>query len=230
MAEIKAKTHFIEDFHAAPDFYPWQIDQLKRIQPDTVFLEMLPSEKRFENACQKLTKGDIDPQEFKEKTNWEKHWGTFEGYNLLFSYLHNLNIRLQPIDQPLKDRKKLCRREKRIISDSRARKDTQQLVNQSRIELFLVREAIFARNILNFYQTTGFEKAAIIVGHNHVTRLAYFFNFLDEFEAEEVFIGEKITKELYPKFKERHLKFAEKHNILKMDAPPLVPINILRFA
>ncbi len=224
------KVTFIEDFHGAKEFYSWQIRQLKKIDPQAVCLEMLPCEAGFKRFCRKLSEGGISPDEFRKRTRWEEHWGTFEGYNLLFEYLHGSKILLYPIDQKLEERESLARREKKIIRDFQAGREVELLVDQSRVELFLVREAIFAQNILELTKLEKLKSLVALVGGNHIDRLLHFFNYLDEFEADKKRITKKKKKEIYPLFRQTHLDFAQRRKILRMKNPPLVPINVLRSA
>ncbi len=226
----RIKITFIEDFHGAKEFYSWQIRQLKKIKPQAVCLEMLPCEVRFTKLCDKLSKGDISPDEFRKRTRWEEHWGTFEGYDLLFKYLCGSKVLVYPVDQKLEERESLARREKKIIRDFQAGKDVELLIDQSRVELFLIREAIFAQNILELAKSEKLKKLAVLVGGNHLDRLSHFFNYLDEFEADKKRITKKKKEEIYPLFRQTHLDFAQKRKVLKMKNPPLVPINVLRSA
>lgn len=189
---------------------------------------MLPCEEKFRRLCSKLSRGDLSPDEFRKQTGWENHWGTFEGYDLLFEYVYGSKIPLYPIDQKLRERKGLARREAEIIEELKTGRNVEALVDQNRVGLFLIWEAVFARNILELAKSKKLKNLAVLVGGNHLDRLSHFFNYLDEFEADKKRITERKKKEAYPLFRQTHLDFARKRKILRMKNPPLVPINVLR--
>ena len=226
----KIKIYFIDDFHGLKESYTWQKKQLSKIKPQLVFIEMLPCEKKYIKLCKDLSGKLISVDEFKVKTDWENTWGTFEGYKELFEYLQDNHISIYPMDQPLNERNSLVDIELRIIKKLKSKANICDLVDESRIVLFMKREAIFSKNILDVVGREKVEQVAVIVGRNHIERLNSFFDFLDEYEARFRLFPASKRSELYPKFRELHLVYAKKRKILKMKNPPLVPINVLRFS
>lgn len=226
----KTEIYFIDDFHGVEQFYPWQKEQLDAIKPQLVFIEMLPCEKKYIKLCRDLSRKLISVDEFRVKTDWENIWGTFKGYKELFEYLQNKRISIYPMDHSLKERNSLVDLELRIINRLKSKASICDLVDESRVVLFMEREAIFSKNILNIVRRENVKQVAVIVGKNHIERLNNFFNFLDEYKSGfRMFNLNKRTK-LYQKFKDLHLAYASRRKILGMKYPPLVPINVLRYS
>ena len=226
----KTEIYFIDDFHGVEQIYSWQKEQLDAIKPQLVFIEMLPCENKYVKICNDLSRGAISVDEFRLRTDWENIWGTFKGYKELFEYLQNKQISIYPMDHSLKERNSLVDLELRIIRRLKSKASIYDLVDESRIVLFMIREAVFSKNILNVVGREKVSKVAVIVGKNHIERLNNFFNFLDEYESGfRIFPLTKRAK-LYPKFRDLHLAYASRRKILRMKYPPLVPINVLRFS
>ena len=225
----KTKIAFIDDLHGVKKIYYWQVEQINNIKPDVVMLEMLPNEPKYIKLCKSLALGNTSVDQFATESDWESHWSSFSGYKILIDHLAKQKIPIYPIDYALEKRYEISKTEKQIIDDNKKGLDSTRLINKNRIRLFLEREVAFCDNILKYHEDHKPKSIVAIVGGNHVERLVNFFNFLDEFEAKGIMIKKDLKTQLYPTFKNIHLKFAEENNIMDMKNPPLVPINVLRW-
>jgi hypothetical protein len=224
----KTEITFIEDLHGVKDAHKWQVKKLKMLHPHVVLIEMLPYEPKYVKLCEQLISREISIDEFRKDSLWEKHWSLFDGYAYLLNYLSINKVPTYPIDQNLNDRYKIAETEKQIIKDRKRGTDVTELINKNRIELFLKRELIFSKNILNYVDNNNPKKVAVLVGGNHIDRLVNFFNFLDEYNAEGIKIERQLKNELYQEFKRIHIGYAKEKHIIELENPPLVPINTLR--